>query len=493
MKRFLSILVCVLLAAGVFAGCGDGGAPTPASDAPAQSEVTDEQAPDEGGDETAAPSDVSLVYAQQHVTDEAAMDAIQKALDDYSAETGVAVRMEAVPEADYRTWLTTQFTAGTGPDVYNAIIYDATTDYHKGWLYNFADLYEAESKYDTGKPWKDTLPESILERMYITPEGEIPGYPTYTSVVRIFCNMDLFAAAGVEQPGNWAEFMEVCAKLQDAETIPFAFPNATIADLSWLWFNNSVSSQLNNQIIATADVSGNGFIELNEICKAVDDGQLDFTAPELKAGFELMKDFSQYWTSDYNSLDRTTAIEMFLRGETAMIQALSGDLRMIDELAEFNYAVMPVPVVTKETSEYAMEKSVVLGGQPDGILCINGANDGAQLDASIDFVQYIASPVQQALFAQEIFRIPLATSVELPSNLEGFVITEEPLRLGYYTGVNEQIRNYFHRAGQQYLEGSIELDAMCDILNESYREVLSGIMTENDWSAENNYKIGEAE
>lgn len=491
MKKRFAILLSVLLVAGIFSGCGgNSGSSAPASQGEAS--ATSSEVVSSGNEASASADGHTLVFAQEQVTDEESIALTQRLLDEYSQLSGNTIQCEFIPDADYRTWLTTQFTAGTGPDVYTSILHDATTDYNRGWLYNFNELLETESKYDSGKPWKNTLPESILERMYISPEKEVPGYPTSTSVVRIFVNTTLLEAAGAKLPKTWAEFMDTCAKLKESGTIPFAFPNATISDLSWLWFNNSVSSQVNPGLLEKVDVSGNGFVELNEMCKAMEEGVWDFDVPELKAGYELMKDFSQYWTSDYNSLDRTSAIEMFLRGEAAMIQALSGDLRMIDEMAAdagFEFMVMPVPVIAKESCESAQEKSVVLGGQPNVIYSINGALKDSQLTAAIDFVQWMGSPEIQTRYATEIYRIPLATSVNLPDNLAGFIITEDQLRLNYYAGINEQIRNYFHRAGQQYLEGSITVDEMCGILNKSYKEVLSGIATENEWNAENNYKI----
>ena len=63
--------------------------------------------------------------------------------------------------------------------------------------------------------------------------------------------------------------------------------------------------------------------------KAFDEGTLDFTSDSIKDSFDLMKDFSQYWTSDYNGLDQKTAIDMFIRGEVAMVQAMSTNLTAI--------------------------------------------------------------------------------------------------------------------------------------------------------------------
>ena len=56
-----------------------------------------------------------------------------------------------------------------------------------------------------------------------------------------------------------------------------------------------------------------------------------------------------------------------------------------------------------------------------------------------------------------------------------------------YTGIKEKLRNYFHRAGQEYLSDSITVDEFAETMNDSYKEVLDEIKTENGWSADNNY------
>ena len=174
---------------------------------------------------------------------------------------------------------------------------------------------------------------------------------------------------------------------------------------SWLWFNNSVCSQMDAGIVDQLDVSGNGYVELAEICKGMDEGIIDFTDESLKASFELMKDFSQYWTSDYNGLDQATAVDMFARGEVAMVQAMSTKLESIETTVgdSFEYGVMPVPVITDETYEGALGNSVILrNGQPDIIFGINKSleEDEEKYNAALDFVQYMSSPEIQVRLAR---------------------------------------------------------------------------------------------
>lgn len=469
------ILVCTALAGALLAGCQGG---TTESGGSPKKEAKEGK--------------MTLVFAQDLDTNENANKAMKEVLKKYTEKTGVNIQFESLPSADYRTWLTTQFAADKGPDVYSGIIYDMTTDYQNGQLYNFKDLYDKESPYDKGKKWGDTLPDYIKERMYVT-DKDVPGYPTATSVVRIFCNKSIFEKAGAKIPETWKEFMEACKKIKASGTTPFAFPNATIDDLSWLWFNNSLCSQLDSKIVKELDVSGNGYVELNEICKGMDQGKIDFKDPQLMDAFKLMKDFSKYWSSDYNGLDQKSAMEMFARGDAAMVQAMSINLQSIDSMvgSAFDYVVIPVPTVTAATNQEALGKSVILGGQPDIIYGVNKAltKDHKKLKAAIDFAQYMASPEVELKFAGKIGRIPLSTSTRLPEKLKGFTITEEPLRMPFFTGINEKLRNYFQRSGQEYLSGSISLNELADTMNKSYKEVLDEVKAENGWSADNNYGL----
>ena len=59
--------------------------------------------------------------------------------------------------------------------------------------------------------------------------------------------------------------------------------------------------------------------------------------------------------------------------------------------------------------------------------------------------------------------------------------------MAWYTGINEKLRNYFQRAGQEYLSDSISVDEFAQTMNDSYKEVLEEIKAENGWSADNNY------
>lgn len=498
MKKLLAFLLASIMVLSLLAGCNVvTDTPTePSQEATAPENTGDVKAEADNIAETSKEKDysgITLNFATDIGSSADAVAATESIIKAYEQATGITIEFTNITD-DYRTWRATQFSANKGPDVYNGILYDMTVDYEAGYLINFNELYEKESVYDPGQTWKDTLPESILKRMYIA-EGTVPGIPTTSQVVRIFYNADMFADAGCQVPTTWAEYMDVCQKLKDKGYTPFGFPNTSKSDLSWLWFCNSLANQMNHAALADIDVSGNGFAELPEIVKAFKESKLDFTSEPLKQSYALMKEFSQYWTSDYNGLDQATAYDMFMRGEVAMVQGMSTNMTTFAEGSggAFEIGVIPVPEITAESSEYYYGQSVVLGGQPDIIYGINKSceADEKKLEAAIDFVQYLASPEVQLLLCEEIDRLPLANSTELPERLQGFIITEDALRTAYYTGINNEWRDYFQRGGQQMLEGTMSLDEYCEYLNDSFNTVCDQLMAENGWTAENNYGLAQ--
>ena len=134
-KKGLSVLLmCAVTSSMLFAGCGEPEQkeePSSGNSAPATEEADEDAG---GGEETDATgsaggdfSGITLVFAQDLGTDETANNVTNEILQEYMDKTGVTIQFEnQATEADYVTWLTTQFTASQGPDVYSGLIYNMT-------------------------------------------------------------------------------------------------------------------------------------------------------------------------------------------------------------------------------------------------------------------------------------------------------------------------------------------------------------------------------
>jgi len=392
----------------------------------------------------------------------------------------------------YRSYIKSVLGTDKCPDIYVATLNDAIEDYNAGYLYNFNDVIGRTNIYDSGKPWKDTLPKSMLERMYIT-ENEIPGFPTTTNAARIYYNKDIFTNAGIKAPETWDEFISSCETLQKSGITPFAFPNSSDTDCAWAWFGNNIANQLTPDIIKTMDVSKNGFVEPAEVAKAYDSGTLSMTDESFATGYGLMREFSKYWEPNYNSVNYNQAIDMFSSGNAAMSIFTTNDYDKVNSKIKgaFALGVMPIPVITKKIYPKALGKPVLCGGQPDYIYCISktAAEDSKKFKAAIDFLQYMTSSAVESELAKDIYRVPLAVDAKQPDGIDGFKITEEPERINYFSAISEDMRSKYYEGGKTFLSGGYTIEDFEKYMTTVYSSAIKASEDKNGWSKDNNYGL----
>lgn len=128
--------------------------------------------------------------------------------------------LQDLQASDYATWLGTQLAAGEiRPDIVTGVYQKTFRD----WL-NYAEYRYAPNPH-TGRPWDEDLDWGRAQEY--TPTGSLIGVPTAVYSIVWFYNKGLFATAGAEPPTTWAEFVEVCAKLDRAEITP------VVANFDW--------------------------------------------------------------------------------------------------------------------------------------------------------------------------------------------------------------------------------------------------------------------
>lgn len=389
--------------------------------------------------------------------------------------------------ADYTEQTGTEIELVSGEaDVFVGSYSEIDEAYKKGEICNLYPFMENKSSYSTSETWRRELPDEILERIEVY-EKEIPGYPAARTVVRIFCNEKLFEEADVKLPETWYDFMEVCGKLKDHGIEPFVFPDKDASSLSWQWMLNSLCGQMASNLPAMLDETGDHFVELAEACKGVDKGMLDFTQPQIQAALKCMKDFYNFCLKREDGISDEDALEIFGRGEAAMVLALNEDIDKLEQ--KYSCQAFPVPPVTAETSEYASGMSVQAGGEAIRFYCIdsNYGKNKESLDIAVDFIQYMTSVPVQEKMASEAGILPSSLNAELPEKMNIFQAEEEPLKMSCFTGLDEQNKNEIWEYLTEYMEGKIELTLLAEKMNQSCQRAVDRICEENEWNLVNNY------
>lgn len=168
---------------------------------------------------TVQAADDTLVYWSMWESTEPQGQAIQEAVDAYTAETGVKVDLQFKGRTGNREALQPALDGGTQIDIFDEDI-DRVNSMYAKYLLDLEDLVK-ESGYE------DTAIAGLMAACRDAGGGTLKTIPYQPNVFAFFYNKDLFEQAGVEkEPTTWAEFLEVCQKLKDAGITPMTMDDA---------------------------------------------------------------------------------------------------------------------------------------------------------------------------------------------------------------------------------------------------------------------------
>ncbi len=474
-KGLYALLLTALAGATVLSGCSKGGSGS-------------------GGDGDTVKLNITLMTESQNdTTEKEAWESIAKSYMDSNPNVKINMDIQNFGGVEqHRTWVTTQLIGDTAPDVFMTRRIWDHEDLGKGQLIDLTPYFAEKSPYLNDRSLEETISDTVLAQL-ISANQKYASVPTYVDVVRVLYNEDLFKKAGIAQvPQTWNEFMDAQAKLQAAGVTPFAFPNSKPGDFNYSWTSRILTEELIANTYPELDVSGNGFIEVNEYVRGVDQGLIDIEKSPYRDMFGFIKDWSQYWPKGYNGLDLNSSNDLFLRGEAAMIMRTSAQSKVLFESSarQFEMSSFPLPYLTADNNPSANGKLMEIGGVPAGNLAIPANIPEEKLAAAVDFLRFTVSPEIQGLMAEKLYRAPVTDNAELPEKLAGFKFTGEQMKLNIYGGeVDKNVTENNQKLGQLFLEGKITLDVYLRDLKKVMVEGANRMMAENNWNKDNNYGI----
>lgn len=212
MKKGLSLLMVVMMAATLFSGCG-AKETTTATETASTETATEVVAETEEPAAEAAASDVTLTYmaSQDHIK-----DSEYALIDKFTAETGIKVDVQIVPADQMDTLLTTKLNTGEAPDIFmgqsGALDLVSKYDVEK----NCADL--------SGEEWVSR--EWELTRSTATYNGKLYGMTVWDMAASfmVVYNKTIFADLGIEVPKTYADFKAACDKIAASGVTPIYEP-----------------------------------------------------------------------------------------------------------------------------------------------------------------------------------------------------------------------------------------------------------------------------
>ena len=334
MKKFVALLLALVMACSL-AACG--GSSTPAT--PASSDSSS------AGSETV---ELNVIAAQYGQNTNAWWDNFVKEFK--SAYPNIDLTVEVVSWNDIYTKVNTRIANGQAPDILNI---DVFADYQADGLLLPAKDFVSEETYAKMYP-------AFLEQSNV--DGTIWAIPDLASARAMYYNADILEAAGVEVPTTWEELTAACEaiKAYDSSIYPWGIDMTTDegqAAFAYYTWNN-----------------GGGFVDAN--------GEWALNSTENVEAIEYAIGLvnAGYTNTDPANDTRYALQDMFGAGQVAMMIAPNSlPTYVADGGYKVNYGVAAIPTNTG---------SSVSAGVMDRFMCFDNGYSDAEMEAIKTFFDY---------------------------------------------------------------------------------------------------------
>lgn len=330
MKKTLSLLLALLLLAGILAGCGGGQTAETSAAAPASEAAAASQAPaDSSGEATLAAGDRSKITVLMEASESSETYRIWSTLLEGFVEEKhpeLEVEYELLPnDSDYANKLQLYIASNQLPDFYgcaNGTFSKAAKEIDA--IVNVGEELKKIDKYDD-------MNGAIIDFLTDADDGEMYLFPNALYCEFYFYRTDIFEANGLSAPTTWNEFLEACEVLKNAGEIPCIIAGAE----QWQLMRYLAFPPWRN----AHDEFIMGYI----------DGSQSFESNQAaQVGVNLVETMgkNEYWQPGFTSTNYTDATNMFFGGQGAMFYSGSGHIENAKELyAEGKLGMFPVPAV----------------------------------------------------------------------------------------------------------------------------------------------------
>ena len=248
MKKKLLALTLVSAMAGSLAACGGSNdtAATTAAPAATEAPAASEAPADTTAAETPAGEGGSLVYWSMWESTEPQGQAIQEAVDAFTAETGIKVDVQFKGRTGIREGLQPALDAGTNID-----LFDEDIDRVNGvWGDYLLDLEELAKAND----YEATANAGLMAACREVGGGTLKSIPYQPNVFAFFYNQAIFEEAGVTAaPTTWEELDAACQKIKDAGYTPITDDDAYITCLFGYHMSRLVGEDRTEEIVKNGE------------------------------------------------------------------------------------------------------------------------------------------------------------------------------------------------------------------------------------------------
>lgn len=212
--------------------------------------------------------------------------------------------------------------------------------------------------------WFDSFDEGFMANSTLD-DGTVASIPFQRSTIVMYWNQDLFEEAGLDPeqaPETWEEMAEAAQEVQDSTTASWG---VQVPTSSWLFEAMAIQNE-----VLLDDETGT---------------EVHFDDPGTVQALENWTELQEEGIHPSGNVDWGTAPTDFANGDTAVLWHTTGSLTQIEDSADFDFGVAPLPAQTQP-------------GAPTGggnLYIMEGISDEEQ-EAALELTRYLSSPEIQA-------------------------------------------------------------------------------------------------
>lgn len=320
----------------------------------------------------------------------------QKPLDELTkAYTKSKFTASYAPTDQVQTSVRTQLGAGNAPDIH--VVYPGN-----GSAMSMVQISDAGLLADlSDQAWTKNIPDNF--KPAFQNKGKTYIYAAGASVIGAIYNKKVFAAAGVEPPTTWSEFLDVCEKIKAAGKIPIALG----AQTPWV-----------TQLITYALVPSTVYAKTPDFDEQLAAGKTSFADSGWADAFDMYLDLQKrgYFNDNPNGTTFERQTSMVATGQAAMaiqVSAVLPDFRKAAPSAD-DLSMFPVPGADTADGVWI----------PAGIVVGVGVSARSKnLDAAKAFLEFLGEQKNINAWAEAVACVPLVrdSSSKIDPVLDAFL------------------------------------------------------------------------
>ncbi|MBW7456683.1 extracellular solute-binding protein, partial [Paenibacillus sepulcri] len=304
------------------------------------------------------PVTISFMHFKSDVT-----DGVAKIVEQFESENpNIKVDVQPVKYDDYYTLLKTKMAGGDIIDVFTLNSGAQTKLFADGGY--LEDL--------TGKDFLSNFDDSVLKAQ--ATDGKNYIMPVNAGPIAVYYNKKIFSDLGIEIPRTYDALMAAAQKIKDSGKTPFA--------LGWkdLW---TLNMWIGRDLPSNTVLVGN----IPDFFDKIETGAAKFADnPAIKTTLAHAMQLYQYGNKDQLGVDYNGSVDLFAKGEAAMLYSGTWPLADIQkknpDLYNSGMGVFPYPFSNDES----LNK---LEFNPDASLAVNSKSE--HKEAALKFLAFMAS------------------------------------------------------------------------------------------------------